>query len=192
LPVPTQVPAIPEARHLTIEWPPDIKAGDSDVVRLTLEVDAEGNLTPTAQIEGHETHGETVLIPNLYETHNILVEARLDLAGVVVSPEEERSEPLLPGEAVTFVWSVRPTDVGTFRGTILVDLRFIPKNGGPESRKQLSPQLVEIRAVNFMGLGGTAARLVGGLGTLAGSFLSLDKVIPWIMNWIRKKRERTS
>ena len=186
-PVATQPPAIQEARHLSLEWPPTIRVGDSDVIRLTLEVDAQGKLTPTAQIEGHETHGETVFIPNLYDTHNVLAEARMDMAGVQVTPDGDVSEPLLPGQSVTFFWSVRPQDVGTYRGTIWVHLRFIPHDGGPESRRPLTAQLVEIQAVDFLGLGGIAARLVGGLGTLVGSVLGLDNLIPWVWKRLRKK-----
>jgi len=185
--VATQPPAIQEARHLSLEWPPTIRVGDSDVIRLTLEVDAQGRLTPTAQIEGHETHGETVFIPNLYDTHNVLAEARMDMAGVQVTPDGDVSEPLLPGQSVTFFWSVRPQDVGTYRGTIWVHLRFIPHDGGPESRRPLTAQLVEIQAVDFLGLGGIAARLVGGLGTLVGSVLGLDNLIPWVWKRLRKK-----
>jgi hypothetical protein len=184
------VPAIPEARHLTVEWPPDIRVGDSDVIRLTLEIDAQGNLTPTAEVEGHETHGETVFIPNLYETHYIYVEARLDLTGFEVSPTDEKSEPLLPGQSVTFTWSVRPIEIGTYRGTIQVHLRFAPISGGAESRTQLSTQLVEVRAVNFLGLGGVAARLVGGLGTVAGSLISLDSLIPWLIKGFKSLKKQ--
>jgi hypothetical protein len=183
-----QPPAIPEERWITVEWPPDIKVGDSDVIRLTLDVNKQGYLTPTALVQGHETTGEAVTIPNLYETHYVFAEARLDLAGVEVQPPGEQSEPLLPGEPVTFQWSLRPREVGTFRGTIGLHLRFIPKEGGQESRKSLTTQLVEVRAVNFLGLGGTTARLLGGLGTLVGSFLGLDNLLSWFVNRIRKRR----
>src|SRR5215475_13076124 len=44
----TPVPAIPERRELTLEYPPKIRAGDSDIVRLTLEVNEHGDITPTA------------------------------------------------------------------------------------------------------------------------------------------------
>src|SRR5688572_24610360 len=54
----TPQPALPERRRLTLEYPPKIRAGDSDVVRLTLEVDDLGNLTPTAQIGGNTTTGK--------------------------------------------------------------------------------------------------------------------------------------
>ncbi len=66
-----------------------MRAGvESDVVRLTLEVDDLGNITPTAQIEGNVVVGETIEIPDLYETHNVTAEARLDLAGMQVQPAE--------------------------------------------------------------------------------------------------------
>jgi hypothetical protein len=64
---PPPQPAIPERRRLTVEFPPQIRAGDSDLVRLTLEVDDLGSLTPTAEFGGHEIGGEVVEIPNLYE-----------------------------------------------------------------------------------------------------------------------------
>ena len=45
LPATSVVTAQPERRRLTLEFPPQIRAGDSDLVRLTLEVDDLGNLT---------------------------------------------------------------------------------------------------------------------------------------------------
>ena len=187
-PLATQPPAIQEARRITLEWPPSIRVGDSDVIRLTIEVDAQGNLTPTAEIEGHATHGETVFLPNLYDTHNVMAEARMDMAGMQVAPEGDVSEPLLPGHSVTFFWSVRPEEVGAYRGTIWVHLRFIPRAGGEELRSPLTAQLVEIQAVNLLGLGGNAARWLGGVGTLAGSFISLENLLPWIVGLLRKKK----
>ena len=130
----TALPAIPERRRLTLEFPPQIRAGDSDVVRLTLEVDDLGNLTPTAQVGDNVVTGEIVEIPNLYESHHVIVEARFDLAGMEIRPAELVSEALSPGSAVTFRWSVRPQEVGIYRGTIWLYLRFVDKQSGAESR----------------------------------------------------------
>ena len=173
-----------------VEWPPDIKVGDSDIIRLTLDVDRGGEASVTAQVAGNETRSEPVSIPNLYDTHNVWVEARMDLAGVLLSPQGEIREPLLPGEPAFFAWSVKPDEVGTFRGTIWLHLVFIPKDGGAESRRALSAQRVEVRAVNFLGLGGSTARWLGGFGTLLGSFISLDSILPWIFKRFRKKRSQ--
>lgn len=188
-PGPSQ-PAVPETRRLTLEWPPTIRVGDSDVVQLTLEVDDLGNITPTAVFEGHELHGENVQIPNVYETHNVVAQARLDMAGVEVEPGEEISVPLRPGTSASFIWSVRPVDVGRYRGTVWLHLNFVPlEPGGQESRIPVTAQLIDIQAINFLGLGGTPARVLGGIGALAGSMISLDSLLPWVLGRIRRRRK---
>lgn len=164
-------PALPERRRLTLEFPPALRAGDSDVVRLTLEVDDLGNLTPTAEIGGNVVSGEVVEIPNLYESHHIVAEARFDIAGMEVRPAELISQPLAPGNAATFYWSVRPQEVGVYRGTVWLYLRFVDKQNGDESRKAISAQIVEIEAVNFLGLSGGVARATGVLGSIVGTII---------------------
>jgi len=176
--LPTQVapdftpqPALPERRRLTLEFPPQMRAGDSEVVRLTLEVDDLGNITPTAQIGGNVVSGEVVEIPNLYESHHVVAEARFDIAGMEVRPPELISEPLTQGTSATFYWSIRPQDVGVYRGTIWLYLRFVHKLDGEESRKTVSAQIVEIEAVNLLGLSGDWARTTGVVGSVLGTIL---------------------
>ncbi|MFH1907855.1 MAG: hypothetical protein ABIL11_10830 [Chloroflexota bacterium] len=179
-------PAIQESRRLTLEWPPVIRAGDADTVRLTLEVDDRGNLTPTAEIEGHITRGQTVFIPNVYDTHNVVAEARLDLAGLQVVPSETASQPLRPGQRVTFYWSVRPLEAGKFRGVVWFYLRFVPLLGGPESERAISAQTIEIEAVSFLGLKAGPARLLGA----AGAFLCSVLGLPFLedsLRWLLKR-----
>ena len=186
-PLPTSQPAVQEARRLNLEWPFKIRLGDSDVIKLTLEIDNRGNMTPTAEYAGHQTRGETVFVPNVYDTHNVLAEARLDMAGIAASPSGDVIEPLQPGEPVTFFWSVSPEKIGTYRGTVWLHLHFIPKEpGGIESRIPISAEQIQIQAVNLMGIGGTAARVIGALGVVLGSFLSLDKILAWGAGLLRK------
>ncbi len=193
VPVPTQeaaaVPSIPEQRRLILEFPPKIRAGDSDIVRLTLEVDDMGNIVPTAEIDGNTVTGEVVEIPNLYDTHKVIAESRLDMAGVQVLPAEMISEPLLPGESVTFYWSVRPDDTGAYRGTVWLYLRFIPNDGGTEMTRTLSAQLIEINAVSFFGMKAAPARWVGAIGSFISGVLGMpfiEEVVKWIWRRLRK------
>jgi hypothetical protein len=188
---PTPLPAIPEERRLTLEWPSTIRTGESNRVYLTLDVDKDGKITPTVREQGNVTKGETVYIPNLYETHYVYAEARLDLAGTEVSPSGDSQEPMLPGKVVTFFWSVKPESTGSYRGTVTVHLHFVPMSNtsGQESRILLSAQPIDIEAVNFLGLGGIWARIVGGIGTLVGSVLGLDNVLSWLWKRLRKKPE---
>jgi hypothetical protein len=183
-------PAIPESRRLTLEYPPKIRTGDSDVIRLTLEVDTLGNLTPTAEVQGNFITGGVVQIPNLYDTHNVIAEARLDLAGPEVRPGDTISEPLLQGQSVTFYWSVHPNTAGTYRGTAWLFLRFVDKISGVESRKAISAQPVQIEATNFLGLDGSIARTAGGIGSIVGAVLGFpfaDDILKWLLSQLKKK-----
>ena len=186
----TAQPAIPERRRLTLEFPPQIRAGDSDLVRLTLEVDDLGNLTPTAQIDDHVVTGEIVEIPNLYETHQVIAETRFDLAGMEVRPPDLVSEALTPGSSVTFQWSIRPADVGFYRGTIWLYLRFVDKQSGEESRKTISAQIVEIEAVNFLGFSGEIARTTGIIGSVVGTIIGFP-FFEDILKFLLKRRNKT-
>lgn len=163
--------ALPERRRLTLEFPPTMRARDSDVVRLTLEVDELSNLMPTAQADGNVITGEIVQIPNLYDSHHVIAEARFDLAGMEIRPAELVSEPLSPGNSVTFRWSIRPEQVGVYRGTIWLYVRFVEKQTGEESRKTVSAQIIEIEAVNLLGLSGQFARTTGMIGSVVGSII---------------------
>jgi hypothetical protein len=188
-PLPTQPPAVPEPRLLTLEWPARLRTGDSDVIRLTLEVDEEGNITPTASYEGNEIITELVLIPNVYDTHNVLAEARLDIAGLEVIPPDLFSQALRPGETVTFSWSVRAADVGRYRGTVWLFLRFLPLDGSADSQVALSAQVIEIQAVNLLGIGGTTARLMGLVGVAASGLLGADDILK-ALGWLFKRLYR--
>ena len=181
-------PAVPEMRMLTLEYPPSIRAGDSDVVRLTLEVDDQGNLTPTVSVAGNVTQGQVVVIPNVYETHNVLAEARLDLAGADVRPSDTISETLLPGQKVTFYWSIKPEDIGNYKGTVWFYLHFVPKAGGLESRQALSAQTIEINSTALFGIKAGVARWLGLAGTFIGSILGfpfLEQVLKWVWRRVR-------
>jgi hypothetical protein len=186
---PTPQPAIPEQRRLTLDFTPRIRVGDSEVIRLMLEVDDQGNVTPTASVEGNTVTGEVISIPNLYDTHNVIAEARFDLAGVEVRPPDLISEALLPGESVTFFWSVHPESAGTYRGTIWLHLRFVDKVSGAESRKTISAQVVEIEAANFLGFSGGLARTTGAVGSLVGGVLGIP-FIDDIFKFLFRRRKR--
>ena len=188
-------PAIPESRRLTLEFPPVIRTGDSTRIRMTLKMNDQGDVTPTAEVEGNVVTGEVVEIPNLYETHLVVAEARLDMAGVEIRPPGTISEPLTPGNSVTFYWSVRPEESGRYEGTAWLHLRFIPistLNGEQESRIAVSIQFLEIEAKSFMGLfsGGTA-RGVGAIGSVIGTVLGFpffDDVLRFLLRRLRFKR----
>jgi hypothetical protein len=88
-----------------------------------------------------------------------------------VRPAELVSEPLAPGNSATFFWSVRPQEAGLYRGTVWLYLRFVEKQNGDESRKTVSAQIVEIEAVNLLGISGRVARATGSIGSIVGAII---------------------
>ena len=188
LPVAPQ-PAIPESRRLTLEYPPHIRVGDSDVMRLTLEVDTLGNVTPTAVVQGNIVNGKIIQIPNVYDTHDVFAEARLDIAGLNVQPPDVQSESLTQGQSATFYWSIQPASAGTFRGTVWFDLRFVDKASGKESQQTISAQPVQIDANNFLGFSGGLARVAGGVGSIVGVVLGFpfaNDILKWLYGRFKK------
>lgn len=188
-PIIAMQPAIPERRRLTLEYPSRIRAGDSDVVRLTLEVDPSGNITPTAVVEGNVVTGETIEIPNLYETHHVVAEAKFDVLGIQASPPDLLSQTLSPGQTVRFFWSIRPEQAGTYRGTVWLSLRFEDKVSGEQSQTVVSAQIVEIEAVNFFGIPANVVRVAGGAGSVIGSILGFPFFEDIVRFLFRRRRK---
>lgn len=183
-------PAIPETRRLTLEYPPRMKAGvEGDIVRLTLEVDDLGNITPTAQIGGSIVTGEGIEIPNLYETHFVTAEARFDLAGMEVQPSGSIYEPMKPGQSVTFHWSIRPRETGVYRGTVWLHLVFEDRVSGEKSRMAVSAQIVEIEALDFFGLSVNMARTSGVVGSIIGGVVGFP-FIEDIIKFLFRRRKK--
>ncbi len=166
-------PQLGEPRLLSLEWPDRLRVGDADVIKLVLAVDQGGVITPTAEISGHEVIGQPVVIPNLYDTHDLVLEARLDLAGVDVQPTGNLSAPLQPGTTVTFYWSIAASHPGTYRGTLWAYLNIIPRDGSPMQQQVLLGKRLDIAAQNLLGLTGGAARTSGVVGAVFGFILNI-------------------
>ncbi|HIE25216.1 MAG TPA: hypothetical protein EYP74_04370 [Anaerolineales bacterium] len=166
-----------EAHRLELKFSPKIRVGDVDTIRLHLSVDEEGSLTPTAEINGRDMKGEAIEIGDLYATHTLIAESRLDMAGIKILPSGIISEPLLPGESVTFFWRITAPEAGVYHGTVWFYLRYIPKVGGTEERRALSAQSIEIEATKFLGI--LSADVAKKLGVI-GLFISAILLFPFL------------
>ncbi|MBI2332002.1 MAG: hypothetical protein HYU84_07575 [Chloroflexi bacterium] len=188
-------PALLEFRRLTLEYPPVIKAGSgSDVIILTLDVDAQGNITATAQVEGNVTEGQTIEIPNLYATHNVTAESYYEVAGLEVSPPGSMYRPLKQGERVTFIWSVRAQDVGTYGGTIWLFLNFENRETGEKDRKEISAQIFDIKVVDLFGFSTNFVKTSGVVGSVLGSvvgFPFFKDIVKYLFERLTKGKKKS-
>jgi hypothetical protein len=179
-----------EDRWLTLEWPQKMREGDTDIVHLILDVDSEGFITPTVSANGHTQASEPVKIPDLYDTHDLVVEARLDMAGIEIMPYNEIREPLIKGRPLFFNWRIRPGEAGIYRGTLWLYLNLNPKDGRSSERITLIAKRLEVECVTFLGLSGRWARILGFGGSLVSFFLGLpfiEKFFYWIYTWFLSK-----
>lgn len=156
-------PSLPDGHTLRLEFSPDMRHGDSQIIELKLSA---GN-SPQAAI--------------FYEQTSVFVESRLELAFTDVRPADVILTRLGQGETVTFYWEVNPREAGKLRGTLWLYLRLVPRTGGEESRQPVSAQLLEIRSSKFLGLTGRQARGTGLLALLVG----LLPGIPWLRRRLR-------
>jgi hypothetical protein len=130
-----------------------------------------------------ETSGEVTQFPNIYATHNVRTEARLDMAGIQAYPSEPVSQSLLPGEAVTFTWRIKSERTGISRGTVWAYLDFLPRDGGADIQLPIYSQVIEIPVISLFGLSGPSARIIGIIGILISFLLVFDSLLAW--SWRR-------
>jgi hypothetical protein len=154
--------ALPDERTLTLAWPAWIRAGDSGMVRLVLEplVQQASSAPSTGQTES-----------------NVLIEARLDLAGIQYAPLGEVSQVILPGRPVLFSWELLPVQPGVYRGDVWIHVNLAPGSGGQGQRYVLTAQKIEIVTTGVLGFKSISARLWGTLGIIIGLALCLDGMV---------------
>ena len=189
-PIPPQA-SLQEKRLLSIEWPSSIRVGDSDIIRLTLEIDNQGQITPSVEVSGHQILGREISIPNLYDTDNIFAEARLDMAGMQVSPDGAVRQTMLPGQTLIFYWSISPNQAGSYRGTLWVYLDLVPKSGGEMDQRTLIAHRIDIQSDTVFGLSATTARWFGAGGAVVSSILGfpfLEKILEKLWKHLRKEK----
>jgi len=90
-----------------------------------------------------------------------------------------------------FFWSIRPVEVGVYRGTVWLFLRFVDKVSGDESRRAVSAQMVEIEAVNLFGVPARVVRVVGGVGSVVGMVIGFPFFEDIIKFLFKRRRKRT-
>ena len=121
-PAPT---AYAEQRVVELEYPPSMRLGDSDIIRLALIPYGE-SYQVTTDFGNHQTDTNPIDVqrPAGYELE---AEARLDGVGFEIAPSEDWAQTLPVGEQVTWRWSLTPRSPGQQRLTVTLILRWVPQ-----------------------------------------------------------------
>jgi hypothetical protein len=171
-PVPTPTSVI-EARLVELEWPPRLRFGDSDVVRLALIPSGEG-YTLTTEFPEHQTITQTVTVqrPGGYDLYAV---ARLDGVRFNLSPIGDQERYLPPNEVVTWRWSLTPRAPGQQRLSLALLLRWKPSPGtaGMVSESEAFTKSLDISVTSFFGLTRGQAMTTGLAGLILGGGLCL-------------------
>jgi len=155
-------PAPQEGRRLLVIAPATLRLGDDAVIEAILE--------PLPQ----EPAGE---VPDLYQTHNLVAEAHLEATGLLVAPGAAVYSTLRDGLPTAFTWKIRPAAAGEQTLTFWLHAQYVPEPDPLEKvfpeRKLLAAPEFRVKVSSFLGLAGTAARVLGGVCTVLGAVLLL-------------------
>jgi hypothetical protein len=169
--------ALIEPRVVELEWPPRMRLGESDVVRLSL-VPVTAGYEVVTEFEDHTTLTQTVQIEQLagYELWGV---ARLDGAGFGLSPSGDLEQRLLAATTTTWRWTLQPANSGRQRLSVLVRLRWIPLPANPHPAREVTlyDRALTIQVLSFLGMTAREAAMLGVAGLAFGSTLSLPLAV---------------
>jgi hypothetical protein len=181
---PTSVPSLPtqvlptstaviEERVVELEWPPAMRLGDSDVLRLSLIPSAEGYVVSTDYAE-HQTYTQTVQVTRRsgYDLSGV---ARLDAVGFEISPQLEQERFIPEGQEVSWQWVLTPKGPGQQRLAVILWLRWIPAEdqAAPIREVEIYSRSLNIDVSSFFGMNRQQAMTGGFFGLIVGCGLSL-------------------
>jgi hypothetical protein len=156
-------PAPKEGRRLLVDVPSFVRLGDDSTIKATLEV------IPQASGLAH---------PDLYLTHNLVAETRLEVSDMLFAPGAEIYSSLRDGIPTAFSWDIRPTSAGLKNLSFWLHLQYVPPPDPLEpvfpERKLLAAPEFQIKVISFLGMAGTPVRVIGGVCTVLGSILLLS------------------
>ncbi|MCC6189708.1 MAG: phosphotransferase [Anaerolineales bacterium] len=162
-----------EARVVEVEWPPVMRLGDSDVIRLAV-LPASDVLTVTTEFADHTTITETLPIPRL-TGFDLAGVARLDAVGFASAPNGDQAQSIRPGQPITWRWTLRPLSAGRHRLALSLRLRWLPRPSSPQAAAEVNlyDRGLTIEVQSLLGLTTRELVAVGLTGLVVGSTLSL-------------------
>lgn len=128
-----------EQRVVELEWPQEFRNGESRTVKVTLKALAGGGFqVSAAEIQSNTVLATPIIITDNYNTHIAQVTGR------VIAPEFEIESAnstdtfqMERGQEVTWRWTLKPKDTGTFVITFGIEVLWQPRD--PNTAPPIGP-----------------------------------------------------
>lgn len=160
---PTTAAAVEQVAE--VEWPPRMRLGDSDVVRVSLLPVEEGYVV-TTEFPEHRTVTGTLSVDQL-PGYDVVAAARLDGVGFDLSPPGTQRQDWQPGRPLHWRWTVSPERAGQQRLSASLILHWRPEPGRSLPSRQVTAfsRALDVRVVSILGMSKEQA-VVLGVGSL--------------------------
>jgi len=169
-PAPTPTAFI-EERFIEVEWPSNLRLGDSDIIRLAL-IPSELGYSTQLEYPEHTVELEDVEVPYVSGYEAVAI-ARIDAVGMDIEPQGDQAYPLQEGKSLAWRWTIYPQSAGRHRLRLNLRLRWEPLGESEPRESSLWQTGLEIIVDAPLGLSVPQARALGIAGVLVGSVLAL-------------------
>ncbi len=161
-----------EPRVLELEFPTQMKLGDSDIIRVSLVPTRDGYLL-TTDFPENVTITQVVKIPRP-TGYTVQALAALNASAFEISAPQQQSA-LPEGQRVDFRWTISPKQAGQQRLSLDVKLVWTPVDPAskPPAETSLLSKPLTIQVDAVLGMNAMQASSAGLMGLLAGAGLSM-------------------
>ncbi len=162
-----------EARILELEYPPRMRLGDSDIIRISLIPSYDG-YTVRTEFPDHQTDVQNIQTP-ARQGYILFGVARLEGVGFDISPLGEQPLLLEAGKEIAWHWSLQPRQAGQQRLAVRLLLRWLPAAGvnQPLRESLVFSRGISVQVDSFFGLNRSQTMSGGLLGLILGAALCL-------------------
>lgn len=174
-----------EQRIIEVEWPPEMRLGDSDIVRLSF-LPSEGGYIPEIEFDEHEVEIEAAEI-SYREGFELLAIARMNAVGLRFEPQGDQDQLVVRGHTLNWRWTISPENAGTHRFTLELRIRWVPLGEGRIEEANLWDGGLEVGVIAPFGFSAPQVRMVGALGLFIGSVMA----IPLAEFAVRRRLEKS-
>lgn len=176
---PTQPqPVQPSEDHtVQVEWPAEMRLGDSDIVRLTLVPSSVG-FTLVTEYPEHQTVTQTVTV-NRQAGYDLFAVARLDGPGFEITPPGDQTQFLAQNQPVSWRWSLTPRHAGRQRAALSLNLRWLPQAGSSAAPRSVTIYStgLEVQVHSFLGMTRSQAFAAAVASLIFGGSLGLTALV---------------